>query len=368
MPTLTSQLFTPTPQRTLREIHIQSFLREPNISNKICVVVPAYNEEKVIGSSLRALSQVVDQKNIFVVSDGSSDQTAKIAAQYTSNVLDLKLNRGKSLALESLIKTYNLLFRYEYVMFADADSRLVPNFMEHVYEYMTARPACIVGTVTSHRKGLISAYRVYEYGLCHRIVKKAQNALGVITVAPGCASLYRSDVLAKLDFSHQTLTEDFDLTLQIHKKKLGQIVYATKAVVTTQDPPTIKDYWKQVNRWYTGFWQNIWLHRIFIPKKRVDFELLLMIGDAFSWVVAIAIALTHPLLFLGMLLLSYLLIIVLAVVIVVIEKKYWALLYLPYFPLFQYINIASYTYAFCRVLKNRNKMLSWQKVDRYAVA
>src|SRR5205823_656630 len=109
-----------------------------------------------------------------------------------------------------------------------------------------------------------------EYGLSHRVYKQAQNKMRTITVAPGSSSLYRSDVLRELDFGNQTLTEDFDLTLQIYRRKLGRVVYAPRAKVITQDPPTLKDYWNQVMRWYTGFWQNVFMHRIYLPTSMVN--------------------------------------------------------------------------------------------------
>ena len=45
----------------------------------ICVVVPAYNEEKLIGQTLGSIPAYVD--HIVVVDDASSDDTAKIVDQ-----------------------------------------------------------------------------------------------------------------------------------------------------------------------------------------------------------------------------------------------------------------------------------------------
>jgi len=45
----------------------------------IAVIVPAHNEEKVIGKNLRALSRILDKRQIFVASDGSTDKTYEIA-------------------------------------------------------------------------------------------------------------------------------------------------------------------------------------------------------------------------------------------------------------------------------------------------
>jgi len=332
----------------------------------ICVVIPAYNEELVIEPALKALKRVIRKEHIYVVSDGSSDKTAYLAKKHVSSVLALRKNVGKARALESLIKKYKLTDRYKYILFSDADSRLSPDFRKEITKYIPSQPACIIGTVTSDRHGFISAFRVYEYGMSHRVYKQAQNILGVITVAPGCTSLYRSDVLDQLDFSNHTLTEDFDITLQIHKKKLGAIVYAPRARVVTQDPPTLSDYWKQVLRWNTGFWQNIFLHKLYTPNKAVNFEIGLIAFDSTLWLAILIASLIHPLFLAKLLIESTGLMLFLALIILLLEKEAWAIKYLILFPIFQYINLASYIVSFFRAVGSKNRILSWQKVARYA--
>src|SRR6266498_1563115 len=213
------------------------------MKRSFCVVVPAFNEAQVIEASLDRLLGLLLQGDIYVVSDGSSDETGRIARRMGVNILTLARNQGKARALHSLIQFFELTKKYDYILFSDADSQMAPDFLTVAQKYLQDRPACIVGTVKSDKYGLISAYRTYEYSLTHQIFKRAQDILNVITVAPGCASLYRSDIIDQLEFSHRTLTEDFDLTIQIHQKKLGQIVYAPDAYVITQDPPTVRDYW-----------------------------------------------------------------------------------------------------------------------------
>ena len=333
----------------------------------VCVVVPAYNEERVIAGSLKALRQVVPKRHIYVVSDGSSDATALLAGKLVPHVLNLAKNVGKARALQSLIKHYHLFDQYKYILFADADSRLTPNFLKEVKKHMKSNPACIVGTVTSDRGGLISAYRTYEYGLTHRVFKRAQDIMKVITVAPGCASLYRSDVLSQLDFEGHTLTEDFDLTLQIHKKGLGAVVYAPKAKVVTQDPLTMRDYRKQVTRWYTGFWQNIFHHKLYKPNKAINLEVSLLLLDSVAWIGSVAFGFSHVALFLHLLLISYVVSVALAVGILLVEWKPWAFLYIPFFPIFQFVNMASYIISFFRAIRGGTRKLSWDKVARYAL-
>ena len=339
-----------------------------NKRTTFCAVVPAFNEECVIGSSLESLKQAVPEEDIYVVSDGSSDNTASIARGIVPNVFALIKNRGKAGALHALMEKYQLTDRYDYIFFFDADTKVKPDLLKEVRKYTKARPACIVGTVTSQRKKLVSAYRVYEYGFYQRFYKTAQSCMGAITVAPGCISFYRADVMKQLDFSNKTLTEDYDLTIQIHKKKLGKIIYAPKAKVITQDPPTIRDYLKQMNRWYTGYWQNMFLHKLYIPKDKLNLEVLLLTADTVAWTISLIIAITHPLIMLRMFLYAVAAIWLIALIVMMSEKQYWAIKYIPLFGIFQFLNLCMFAFTFFRALFLGTKNLSWQKVSRYANA
>ena len=162
----------------LEEELIHSFLRKVPSQKEVCVVMPAFNEEKVIASSLEAILNIFEADQIFVVSDGSHDKTAEIARQYTPNVLELKENSGKATALKKLIDTFNLIPRYKYLLFSDADSRFTHDFFAQTKKEAQELPACMVGTVTSDRHGLISAYRTYEYAMTIRSLNELKALCG----------------------------------------------------------------------------------------------------------------------------------------------------------------------------------------------
>lgn len=332
-----------------------------------CAIIPAFNEEEVISSSLKSLKTVLNPEDIYVVSDGSTDKTVKKAIKEAVNVLDLQPNKGKALAQKKVIDVFRLTKRYKYILFTDADSKIDGAFLNEAKKYVQADPALIVGTVTSDRHGLISAFRTYEYGLSHRIYKNAQNIMETIAVAPGCASLYRSKVLEKLDLDNNTLTEDFDLTIQIHQRKLGKIIYAAKAKVITQDPMTLQDYWKQILRWDTGTWQNIVMHRLYKPNARLNIELYFLMIDNFLMLASIVLAIRYPLALLYILVAIFLSVYLFALIVGLVEKKYWILRYVFIFPLFYVINLAAYFYSIYRAITTKREKPLWQKVTRYNV-
>ncbi|ALV62310.1 glycosyl transferase, family 2 [Thermococcus sp. 2319x1] len=89
---------------------------------KTYVVVPAYNEEKTIGSVLEELLQYFKGKEIVVVNDGSRDRTREVAQEKGVVVLTHLVNRGLGGALGTGIK-YALLKEAELILTFDADGQ-----------------------------------------------------------------------------------------------------------------------------------------------------------------------------------------------------------------------------------------------------
>src|SRR3989338_3488409 len=72
----------------------------------IAVLLPAHNEELVIRQSIQALKQMLDEKQIYVASDGSKDKTYRRAQMEGCHVSRLIPGRGKGRALVYLLKRY----------------------------------------------------------------------------------------------------------------------------------------------------------------------------------------------------------------------------------------------------------------------
>jgi glycosyltransferase involved in cell wall biosynthesis len=64
---------------------------------KISVIIPAFNEEVAIGSTVLGAKQFSDQ--VIVIDDGSTDRTARMAELAGAKVISLKKNSGKAHAL-----------------------------------------------------------------------------------------------------------------------------------------------------------------------------------------------------------------------------------------------------------------------------
>ncbi len=90
---------------------------------KIAAVMPAFNEEKVIGQVLLKLKSHVDQ--IIVVDDGSRDRTSQIAKDHGAIVYRHPINRGLGGALGTGIKAA-LLNGADVIITVDADGQHDP--------------------------------------------------------------------------------------------------------------------------------------------------------------------------------------------------------------------------------------------------
>ncbi len=82
------------------------------------------------------------------------------------------------------------------------------------------------------------------------------------------------------------MTEDFDVTIQIHRQKLGRIQFIPKAVAYTQDPRNLKDFTKQITRWNRGMMQVVKRQHIGRRANRIDvylgyqlFQNFLLVGN-----------------------------------------------------------------------------------------
>ncbi len=94
---------------------------------EIAVIIPAFNEGKRIDKVLEVVMQVAIIDQLIVVSDGSTDDTAKVARMFTNDVIELKKNIGKGGAIMAGI-AYS---EADIVVLLDAD--LIGLTKEHIY-------------------------------------------------------------------------------------------------------------------------------------------------------------------------------------------------------------------------------------------
>lgn len=241
--------------------------------SQLAVLMPAHNEELVIENSLARLLKLIPAANVHVVSDSSTDRTVQLARARGAAVVETPVNLGKAGALAFALEHFELLDRFAAVMILDADTELDPHYFDVALPLLDdPRVAAVAGcahTRWQRRLGVLGhvlvAHRQRIYVLTQLLIKYGQTWRGVSAthIVPGFASIYRSRVLREITIDPVGLViEDFNMTFELHAKRLGRIAFHPQARAYTQDPNRYQDYVRQVRRWALGLWQTLRRHRI----------------------------------------------------------------------------------------------------------
>lgn len=243
-------------------------VKKPGVSSRtkpmVALLIAAHNEELVLAKTIHsAIAAGMKPEHIYVVDDNSSDTTSRIARSILPRQNVIRVWRsGKGLAITKASKKFRLTQRYRWIHIADADGAFVPNYFHVFRRELRVKNAAATGYVRSLPGKRISEYRVFEYTVGMEIHRRLQVLLNVVPVIPGPTSCFRADVFEKVNFDNQSLTEDFDVTLQLHRKKLGKVQFIPGAIAYTQDPLNFREYTKQITRWNRGGLQSMTRYKI----------------------------------------------------------------------------------------------------------
>ena len=224
---------------------------------RVALLIAAHNEELVLADTINsAIKAGLKPEYIYVVDDNSSDDTSNIARSILPHENVYKVERsGKGLAIKKAAERFDLSSKYRWIHIADADGKFPENYFAVLRSKLRVKNAAATGYVRSLKGKYVSQYRVFEYTVGMEIHRRVQSMFNVIPIIPGPTSCFRADVFAQLDFSSGSLTEDFDVTMQIYRKKLGRIQFIRNAVALTQDPLTVRSFINQISRWNRGVLQ-----------------------------------------------------------------------------------------------------------------
>lgn len=243
----------------------------------ISILIPCHNEEKTIGKTLEACfrqTRLADE--IVVVNDGSTDNTAEVLQMFSDRIKIVTVS--EKTGNKSKAQEIGLRYVQGNVFIAlDGDTLLHPSFVTRVEKYFFHSEAvAFAGYIESLQYNWITACRAIDYFLGQVIYKRAQSDLGFLFVIPGCAGAFRTSTFRDLiRFEHDTLTEDLDFTYKFHEAGIP-IHFDARAIVYTQDPPTLQSYINQMRRWYGGGWQNFIKHVSVIQNPKAALILSLM--------------------------------------------------------------------------------------------
>jgi cellulose synthase/poly-beta-1,6-N-acetylglucosamine synthase-like glycosyltransferase/peptidoglycan/xylan/chitin deacetylase (PgdA/CDA1 family)/spore germination protein YaaH len=237
---------------------------DPDFKPLTTVLVPAFNEEAVIERTLRSLlASEYEHIEIMVIDDGSTDKTFEVAsrvAEEDSRIRVIKqANGGKAAASNHGLREA----KGELIVAVDADT-IIPSdairmLMRH---FVDPKVTAVCGNVeVGNVNGFLTAFQAIEYVTSQNFDRRGFSALNCVSVVPGALGAWRrSAMLAVGGYSHDTLTEDADLTLTVLRNG-GHITYEAEARARTEAPESLSALLKQRFRWTYGTYQCLWKHR-----------------------------------------------------------------------------------------------------------
>ena len=265
---------------------------EPILSRycpRVAVIVPAYNEEKVICQTVQSLlEQDYTNLEIIVVDDGSVDHTyevARVAFEPHPRVQIFRIpNGGKSGALNfGMART-----EAEIVVLLDADTVLSRSAVQLLAAHF-ADP--LVGATAGNAKvgnrlNLMTRWQALEYITAQNLERRAFALMNCVTVVPGAIGAWRRGAVLELGgFASDTLAEDADLTLRLLRGG-WKITYEMGAIAHTEAPDTVGGFLKQRFRWMFGTLQATFKHRDTLFRSRYGALGLVTLPNVFLFQIA----------------------------------------------------------------------------------
>lgn len=234
------------------------------IPSFVSVLIPAFNEERVIEASVRRiLASSGPRIEVIVVDDGSTDRTSDLVARTFGadprvTLLTLE-NGGKARALNQALR----IARGDIVVALDADTQFETDTIAKLTRWF-ADP--MIGAVAGNAKignatNLVTRWQAVEYVTAQNLERRALAALDAITVVPGAVGAWRRTALDGVGgYPDDTLAEDQDLTIAIQRAG-WRVTCDVDAVAWTEAPDSFGGLFKQRKRWAFGTLQCLWKHR-----------------------------------------------------------------------------------------------------------
>ncbi|TYQ14865.1 UNVERIFIED_CONTAM: putative glycosyl hydrolase [Acetivibrio alkalicellulosi] len=245
-----------------------------NYNPLVSIVIAAYNEEKVICSTVHSILKS-DYKNIevLVVDDGSKDNTSKKVFETFNKNSKVRLIKKENGGKSSAVNKGFMEARGEIVIVIDADTILADNSVSLlVRHFENKNVAGVAGNVKiGNKNNLLTLWQHIEYVTGLNLERRAFDELNCIPVVPGAIGAWRKDLVASLGYyKEDTLAEDADVTIEFLKQGY-KIVYEEGARAFTEAPEDIVSFIKQRLRWSYGTLQCLWKHRgsLFNPKNKM---------------------------------------------------------------------------------------------------
>lgn len=268
----------------------------PEYEPTVSVIIPAWNEERVIAASVeRVLASDYPALQVIVADDGSTDGTSRVIRERFGDnpavtLLTLR-NGGKASALNRALEHAT----GEVVIALDADTQFEALTIRRLARWFAdPQIGAVAGDArVGNRVNLVTRWQAVEYITAQNLERRALAGFEAMTVVPGAVGAWRRKALDSVGgYPENTLAEDQDLTIAIQRKG-WRVTYDPRAVAWTEAPESFRSLAKQRYRWAFGTLQCLWKHRAVIASRKPAG--LGLIGLPQAWLFQIVFAAISPL-------------------------------------------------------------------------
>jgi len=273
----------------------------------VSILVPVYNSERTLRRCLQALCQQTypqDRIEIIVIDNGSTDGSLAVLDDESLQTFKGTLtriaipDRGKAWALNAGIHVAHgsLIFN------VDADTALDSDAVRQMTRAFESDPSLISATgvievlptedpAPNFLKALLAECEYVEYLASFKVGRVYQSLNNNLYTLAGAFSAFRREVLLKTFlYSQRTVTEDTDMTFDLHQRlREGHIACVPDAIAFVEPVPSLRALYSQRVRWQRGELEVIALHeemlsnRNFLRVSGLAPERLLLIDHTLSF-------------------------------------------------------------------------------------
>lgn len=234
----------------------------------VSVVVPAYNEERVVGACIASiLADRYPNKELILVDDGSTDHTLDVMRRQDrvpGVVVLTQFNRGKGAALNAGLG----YARGEICCFVDADGVFTADTISDLmagFDHARVGGVCGNDEPVNLDKLQTRLLALLTHGTA--LVRRALARLGCLTIVSGNCGAFRRRVIDEVGgFAEGSLGEDLELTWRVRAAG-HRINFRPRAIVYAEVPSTLSGLWRQRVRWTRGLVATARLHRHLVGSR-----------------------------------------------------------------------------------------------------
>lgn len=319
-----------------------------NKKHKFMAIIPAHNEENVVGNLVKSLNELDYPKelyDVYVIADNCTDKTAEIAKKEGAIVYERfdEKRKTKGYALNWFLdKKIKENADYDAFCVFDADNLVDKNFLNAMNKKLCQGETVVQGykDIKNPTDSWISSGYALFYWTQHKFYQLARYNAGLSPLMNGTGFMVKFDLIKDTGWNTKTLTEDIEFSL-INISSGNKLGWAVDAIVYDEQPTTFGQSWTQRIRWTVGHIQCLKLYTkdlakgVIKNKTLTSFDGLLYIMCIPLFIISLLLIIVNFVLYLmsqmtfglmmlnilAYMLLGYILLVITAIVTLIVEKR-----------------------------------------------